>query len=324
MGFRILPESKELLDIAFRKARKQSKAMKRQNARIKDAKSRAIKQVEVASGYVAELLYQTAEEFPSFSSIKPFYRELIECTIDVDKTLKALGHMSAERRIIERLRGQHIGRIKGLEKENAEKAREIVKEFYGRLSGLVKKLDKSLKAYNQAARKLRELPSIKPELDTIILAGYPNTGKSTILNRLTKSTPKVAPYPFTTQKLQIGYLIHNYRRVQLIDTPGLLDRPFGERNSIEKKAIAALRHLAKLIVFVVDPTGGCGFPLEKQAALLKELETRFQSAKFLVVLNKADLASERQINEAKGLFGEALLDGEGIETGLKEKILGKL
>ncbi len=324
MSFRILPGSKEMLDIAFRRARKEAKAMKRQNARIKDAKSRAVRQIEVASGYVVELLYQTAENFPTFSSLKPFYRELIECTIDVENTLKALGHMSAERRIIERLRGQHIGRIKGLEKENWKEASVIVKEFYGRMSGLVKKLDKSIKVYNEAARKLKELPAVSPDLDTVILAGYPNTGKSTILHRLTKSTPKVAPYPFTTQKLQIGYIMHNYDKVQLIDTPGLLDRPLEKRNKIEKKAIAALRHLAKVIVFVVDPTEECGFSLEKQAALLNEMKHRFKKAEFLLVVNKADVAKEKQTMEARKLFGSAILDGKGLATGLREAVLERL
>jgi len=322
MNLIILPKSGELLDIAFRQARKQSAKLKSERNVIKDAKGKNIRRIEVSAGYVSKMLGRAVNEFPSMEKVNPFYKELINSTVDINAVLKALGHMSAERRIISKLKGQAIGRIKGLEKTESRKAAGIVKEFYGRFSGLIKKLDKSIEIYNRAAKKMRELPKIKTDLPTAIIAGYPNTGKSTILGRLTKSQPKVASYPFTTQKLQIGYLIHNYLKIQLVDTPGLLDRPFSEMNRIERKAISALRHLAKAIVFVVDPTTQCGFELEKQANLLKEIEKEFRGTQIIVVLNKADAASKEEMEKAGKAFGKVLVEGEGIKSGLGKEIVG--
>ena len=319
MNLIILPKSNELLDSAFSRARKESAMLKSERNPIKDAKGKNIKRIEVSSNYVAEMLHNAVSGFPSMKEVTPFYRELMESTIDMPLTLKALGHISAERRIILKIKGNVIGRIKGLEREEARKAAPMVKEFYGRMAGLLKKLDKSIENYDRAAKKLKELPHIK-EMPTAIIAGYPNTGKSTMLGRLTESQPKVAAYPFTTKKLEIGYLIHNYLRVQFIDTPGLLDRHFEERNQIEKKGVAALRHLADALIFVADPTMQCGFPLEKQVSLLDEIRKEFEDLPVFAVINKADAATKEEMEKAKRAFPNAFIEGEGIESGVGKKV----
>jgi ribosome-interacting GTPase 1 len=53
----------------------------------------------------------------------------------------------------------------------------------------------------------------------ILLIGGPNAGKSRILSRLTRATPEVAPYPFTTREPHAGMMDWEDARVQLIDTP---------------------------------------------------------------------------------------------------------
>src|SRR3954469_16352024 len=53
----------------------------------------------------------------------------------------------------------------------------------------------------------------------VVLLGAPNAGKSRLLTRLTRATPEVAPYPFTTREPHAGMMEWEDVRVQLIDTP---------------------------------------------------------------------------------------------------------
>jgi small GTP-binding protein len=52
-----------------------------------------------------------------------------------------------------------------------------------------------------------------------VIVGAPNAGKSRLLTRLTRATPEVAPYPFTTHEPHAGMMDWEDVRVQLIDTP---------------------------------------------------------------------------------------------------------
>ena len=51
---------------------------------------------------------------------------------------------------------------------------------------------------------------------------------------------EVQPYAFTTKSLYVGHTDYKYLRWQIIDTPGILDHPLEDRNTIEMQAITAL------------------------------------------------------------------------------------
>src|SRR6186713_3329958 len=53
----------------------------------------------------------------------------------------------------------------------------------------------------------------------VVLLGGPNAGKSQFLKSVTRATPEVAPYPFTTREPQPGMMPWEDVMVQLIDTP---------------------------------------------------------------------------------------------------------
>ena len=102
---------------------------------------------------------------------------------------------------------------------------------------------------------LSRLPSIDPTARTLLLAGFPNVGKSSLINLLTRADVEVQPYAFTTKSLYIGHMDYKYLKWQVIDTPGILDHELEERNTIEWQSVTALAHLKAAIVYIVDISG---------------------------------------------------------------------
>lgn len=122
-------------------------------------------------------------------------------------------------------------------------------------------------AYLEEVRKhLSRLPSIDPTARTLIVTGYPNVGKSSFVNKVTRADVEEAPYPFTTKSLFVGHMDYRWVRWQVIDTPGILDHPLEQRNAIEMQAITALAHLQCAVLFFLDLSQSGGYTLEKQVS----------------------------------------------------------
>ena len=313
--------AEELVGTALRKARKEAEKISYRN-RFKLEKSREARRIEVFAKNVSGRLSKAEDAVPTIEDMNPFYRELVECIVSVPELKKSVSQMRKVRKIVGKLKAEHLRAVKG-KKRGERVGKEESRKFFGRAASLLKSLGKSIECYNDAGKKLRELPRIDFSVPTVILAGYPNTGKTTVLFRLTGSKPEIASYPFTTKGIMVGKMVQKHREVQVIDTPGLLDRPIEKRNPVERKAMAALKHVADLVVFVIDPTQRCGFPLEEQLALLKEV--RKMGKKVVVLVNKADIASKEEMKAVLEKAGKgAFAEGEGIESGLGGKIFEKL
>lgn len=75
---------------------------------------------------------------------------------------------------------------------------------------IVKKLGPSLAYLEQVRQHLARLPSIDPTTRTLIVCGYPNVGKSSFMNKVTRANVEVQPYAFTTKALYVGHTDYKY------------------------------------------------------------------------------------------------------------------
>jgi nucleolar GTP-binding protein len=165
------------------------------------------------------------------------------------------------------------------------------REFLGRTASYLKRIKKDLDFLIEVKEAIRNLPAVE-DAPTLVVAGFPNVGKSTFVKNLTGSNIEVKPYPFTTKSIMVGRLAIRHTKYQVIDSPGLLERPMGERNKIELQAVAALKHLAKKILFLVDPTQ----EVEPQLNLLHEITSLFK-AEVYVGINKTDVLESNVVIE---------------------------
>lgn len=286
--------SKDLLDQSFRNAKKIK--ITDRNAFYRNKKT-IIAKTETFSKIIINQLEQYVKKFPSIDNLPMFYQEIIDIKIDTNRLKKSLGGINWAYKTCAKI---YNAQIKVLKKSNnIDFLKQKQKEIQGRMSSIVKQISDELNVLIEAQKIMRKLPEIQ-DVPTIVIAGYPNVGKSSLLRCLSSAKPMIATYPFTTKEIHVGHIKKTERHVdkifQVIDTPGLLDRPISERNDIEKQAIAALTHLADIIVFIIDPTETCGYSLNDQKNLLAQMKKMFKESVFIVVENKSDYKKTKTRN----------------------------
>ena len=279
--------AEKLLERAFKKAKKIHIPDKNT---LYSKKKTIIASTESFSTNIISTLEQYVKKFPSIDNLPQFYREILDIKIGTDKLKKALGAVDWARKTCQSI---YLKQSKALKKNhNINFLKQKQHEIYGRISSVVKQIDKALEILETTQRVMKKLPDIW-DIPTVVIAGYPNVGKSSLLRCLSSARPKIAEYPFTTKEIYLGHIErkekHILYRFQIIDTPGLLDKPLSKRNKIEKQALAALEYLSDIIVFILDPSETCGYSLEEQKKLLSQIKKEFKKSIFIVVENKADV-----------------------------------
>lgn len=322
-----VPTHTEMIDIAFRRATAAAsriRGLAKQRKRTRSQKSQAteIARISTVQESLEKQVNLLLNGFPQFDELDPFYQDLMLCTVDVDQFRKDLGALGWAVKKVRELCNNTRQKIR--KSRDLEAIVTYRKACYGRVASVIKQIRNSLLQLDQVRKAIRSFPSVRTTMPTVVIAGFPNVGKTTILKALTGSAPKIASYPFTTKKLMISY----FDDVQIIDTPGLLDRPLRKRNDIERQAILALKHLAKIIVFVFDPSESCGYSFLEQTKLFQEVKKAFKIP-IIIVLNKVDLLEPALAKKYKEKFNALLLVAEkekGIEAlrALLDERLGKI
>ena len=138
--------------------------------------------------------------------------------------------------------------------------------------------------------------------------GFPNAGKSTLLSRLTRASPEVAPFPFTTLMPNLGAMADAEPDAEIDERarmPVLADLPGLVAGAADGKGLGRvfLRHLrrVRVVLYVVDAAHVELTPAEQYAALRRELRlynADYLARPHLVALNKLDVPLERGGDEA--------------------------
>ena len=288
--FRNLPSvltAEEIIEQSFKKTKK---VVITDRNKFYRKKKTIIARTEKFSLNIVSTLENYVKSFPSINNLSPFYQELIDIKVNTDKIKKSLGAINWAQKTAKNIFLTQEKTLKKSKKLDFLEKKE--NEIYGRLSSIVKQVKNDLETLSTAQNILRKFPDIQ-DLPTIVIAGFPNVGKSSLLRCLSSAKPKIAQYPFTTKEIYVGHIedVKNYVKYQyqIIDTPGLLDRPIEKRNEIERQAVAALKHLANIIIFLIDPTETSGYTLSEQKNLLSQIKKIFIKSKIIIVENKADI-----------------------------------
>ena len=305
--------SDELMDKAFRRA---SKIDKTGTNALDHKKKTALAKVTASGDIIVSTLNDYVERFPRMEKGNDFFPELVDIIIGIDQYKQSLGAMNWAAKRADRLKNESLSNLRRT--KDVVYIESIRSGFYGRLSSILRQISKDLLFLQDAKNKFRKLPNIESNVATVVIAGFPNVGKSKLVSVLSTAEPEIAPYPFTTKGIIIGHIQDGWRKYQVIDTPGLLDRSLDERNDIEKQAVLALKYLTHVLVFILDPSESCGYSIEKQLALLDSVEKGFPDVPLLVYESKSDM-----FKSGSGRPYFSAETGEELDV-LRENIISKL
>lgn len=293
------------LDVAFRRGRDKI-GVTRQKAkgpRIEKSKTIELVRLRVVRNSLVKALDKIGLSFPSFDSMAEFYRELVRVTIDYGETKKSLGAMQWAKRQVDKFFAVYSKKIKRA--KDISSVNQYRREFYGRVSSIFKQIRNELRILELARKIMRGFPTIKTQMFTVALFGFPNVGKSTLLARISSAKPEIAAYAFTTKAINIGYAIHGSKKIQVLDVPGTLNR-FEKMNNIEKQAHLAVKYVANQVVYVFDLTEP--YPIEDQIKLYNKVK----KMKPIVYLSKCDIL-EKELTEPFKKRYSAYTDSEELK-----------
>jgi len=129
------------------------------------------------------------------------------------------------------------------------------------------------------------------------LIGLPNAGKSTLLSRLSRATPEIADYPFTTKYPNLGIVtLGGDRGFVMADLPGLIE---GAHSGVGL-GHEFLRHVdrTRVLIHLVEPQPTSGDPLQHYRVIRKELElysAALASKPEFLVISKSELTGSNEV-----------------------------
>jgi nucleolar GTP-binding protein len=294
------PPSASIIDSAFRTAYRVSV---HGTTPLDRARRRALLKI-VRSAAVVQRRLRLVERPFARRELSRFERELVEEEFGRDAFARSRTRL---RRAEERIRNLSRDEQKALTRASStDQFATLVRRFYGRLASHVREVDPDLVRLERIRRFLDDRPRFDPDQPVVVIAGFPNVGKSSLVGRLSSAQPKVADYPFTTLKVGMGHAEAGPLRFQVMDTPGVLGRR-GRRNPAEREAELVVHTAAQVVLFLLDPSGTSGFSLPEQEELLARWRRERADLPIIEVETKSDLAR----SSAQRLH-VSVVTGEGI------------
>ena len=275
---------KDFLEIAFRKAREKGKSKKLKGNWLQIIRQKESLKLDVVKDSLVPRLQKVLEDFPKSEELGNFYIKLMDLTLDKQRYSRALGTIDWG---IKRIRVFHKSYVSKIVKtKDRAEIKELSKQFYGRVSSVINHIDKNLGYLEECRKIMKTYPDVK-EMFTVCLYGFPNVGKTTLLNKLTGTAAEVAAYAFTTKTINSGHMFVNEREVQVLDVPGTLARA-DKMNNVELQAELVRKELADVMVYVFDLSGQNAHSIEIQEELFKKLGKK----NILVYFSKMDLITD--------------------------------
>eukprot|EP00834_Sanchytrium_tribonematis_P004182 NODE_191_length_13422_cov_1.451025.p4 type:complete len:575 gc:universal NODE_191_length_13422_cov_1.451025:8969-10693(+) len=309
-SIRVVPE--DLIDIVLSKTQRKTPTEVHPNFQISRIRKFYMTKVKFTQQEFIERIDVILTDFPKLEDIHPFYSDLLNVLYDKDHYKMALGHLNLTKNKISAIGKEYVKLLKYA--DSLYRAKMLKRAALGRMVTMVKKQNKALTYLEQVRQHMGRLPSIDPTTRTLLVCGYPNVGKSSFMNKVSRAQVDVQPYAFTTKALYVGHFDYNYLRWQVIDTPGVLDHPLEDRNTIEMQSITALAHIRSCIIYFIDLSEQCGYSIKDQCNLFSSIKPLFANKPTMIVCSKSDLKTLDSLQADEMDYFKRTFEGYQIQS----------
>ncbi|KAH8093188.1 hypothetical protein DFH11DRAFT_1887610, partial [Phellopilus nigrolimitatus] len=213
-----VPTASDFLDIVLNKTQRKTPTVIHKNFKISRIRNFYMRKVKFTQDTFDEKLGAILTEFPMLDDLHPFLASLMNVLYDKNHYKLALGQLRTARHLIDQVAKDYVRLLK----------------------------------FGDSATASCTSAAIDPNTRTLLSVRIPERRKSSFLNKVTRADVDVQPYAFTTKSLFVGHLDYKYLRWQVIDTPGILDHPLEDMNTIEMQSITALAHLKACVLYFID------------------------------------------------------------------------
>lgn len=292
----VVPSGKDFVDIVLSRTQRKTPTVIHKNFKLSRIRNFYTRKVKYTQQTFHDKLTAILEEFPKLDDVHPFYADLMNVLYDKDHYKLALGQINTCRHLVDNVAKDYVRLLKY--GDSLYRCKQLKRAALGRMCTIMSRQNSTLAYLEEVRQHLARLPSIDPTTRTLIVTGFPNVGKSSFVNKITRADVEVQPYAFTTKSLFVGHTDFKYLRWQVIDTPGILDHPLEQRNTIEMQAITALAHLRAAVLYVMDLSEQCGHTVAEQLSLFENIRPLFANKPLVIVVNKVDIVGLDSLPDA--------------------------
>ena len=189
-----VPTAKDFIDVVLSKTQRQTPTVIHRGYAITRIRQFYMRKVKYTQQSWHEKLSRILEDFPRVDDVHPFYSDLLNVLYDKDHYKLALGQLNTARNIIDKISKDYVKLLKY--GDSLYRCKQLKRAAMGRMCTMMKKHAASLAYLEQVRQHMSRLPSIDPSTRTILVCGYPNVGKSSFMNKVTRADVEVQPYAF--------------------------------------------------------------------------------------------------------------------------------
>ncbi|ODN96567.1 nucleolar GTP-binding protein [Cryptococcus wingfieldii CBS 7118] len=305
-----VPTSAEFIDVVLNSTMRKTPTVIHKNFKISRIRNFYMRKVKFTQDTFDEKLGKIVSEFPVLDNLHPFLSSLLNVLYDKNHYKLALGQINTARHLISQVSKDYCRLLKF--GDSLYRCKQLKKAALGRMATIMKRQKDPLAYLEQVRQHISRLPAIDPNTRTLLICGYPNVGKSSFVNKITRADVDVQPYAFTTKSLFVGHMDYKYLRWQVIDTPGVLDHPLEEMNTIEMQSITALAHLRSAVMYFMDLSEQCGYTIEAQCKLFHSIKPLFQNKPTVLVINKIDIVRLDDLSPENRSYVDTILSDKSV------------